>query len=102
DNFKEWLTARWKEKDTLLEWFESNGAWREDSVVLGWKEHGMKEMSEKPTGGYSTPIGEVTPPPSPPAVKRDMKMPGEEPPVIETDVKLRYWWHAFDVFTVLA
>ncbi|RPA80461.1 acyltransferase-domain-containing protein [Ascobolus immersus RN42] len=97
EKFKDWLTVRWREKDALLEYFETHGTWPEDEVVLGWK--GQSEMVSKKVVGLGA---EATPPPSPPAVKRVMEMPGQGPPVIETEVKLRYWWHAFDVFTVLA
>lgn len=101
DAFKAWLGERWREKDQLLQGFEERGEWLGDEVVVGWKKGGVVESGSGERKGEVE--GEATPPPSPLSLPRGLEKRREGGvPVIETEVKLRYWWHAFDVFTVLA
>lgn len=95
DKFENWIRQRWLEKDDLLEYYVQNGRFPEDD----------DQTNEQPTIG-KTKTG----------VNQRIKVGGKERTIsttggssatgnwggpIETEVKLKAWWEALDIFVVL-
>lgn len=95
DEFENWIRQRWLEKDDLLEYYMQNGRFPEDD----------DQTNGQPTAGKAKT-----------GVNQRIKVGGKERTIsttggssaagtwggpIETEVKLKAWWEALDIFVVL-